>query len=196
MREQQNQKTSPASSAGRKTKGKKSGLRSSLIEWGTIFLIAIVISFGISHFLLSPTVVEGHSMENTLHNQDRVLVWKLGVSVDSLKHGDIIVFHSPDDPSRDYIKRVIALPHEYVEIENGDVYVNGKRCEEDYINTKETEAVGATAWSVGENEVFVLGDNRNPGASRDSRYFGPIAADSIIGKAVFRFFPFQNMGGL
>lgn len=133
-------------------------------------------------------------MEETLHNGDRLFVFKQGITAEGLKRGDVVVFHSPDE-NRDYIKRVVALPDEYVQIEDGMVYINGKRLEEPYINTSFTHVRENTEWLVGKDELFVLGDNRKQGASRDSRYFGTIPLRSVVGRAVFRYFPFNAFGG-
>ncbi|MDD7593215.1 MAG: signal peptidase I [Peptoniphilaceae bacterium] len=165
------------------------------IEAIRIILSAILIAFLITHFLVSSTVVEGTSMLDTLHDGDRLFVLKQGIGVSDLSRGDIIVFHAPDE-NRDYIKRVVAFPGEYVQIENGMVYINGKRLEETYINADQTLTSGATDWLVPEGELFVLGDNRLEGASKDSRFFGTISEDAIVGRAAFRYFPFDRFGGI
>lgn len=170
--------------------------RIELFDWFKVIIFAVAIAFFTTQFIFSATSVDGTSMENTLHDEDRLFVWKLGTSGQSLKRGDIIVFHAPDNPEVDYIKRVVAFPHEYVQIEDGLVYINGKRLDEPYINTAYTHTIDASEWYIDENELFVLGDNRVEGASRDSRTFGPIQMDSIVGCAFFRFYPWSNMGGL
>lgn len=167
-----------------------------LLDWVKTILGAIVIAFLLTQFVFSATTVKGRSMEDTLHNNDQLFVWKLGVDGEGLSRGDIIVFHAPDANKEDYIKRVIAFPHEYVQIKDGLVYINGERLEEPYINTAYTHTLLTTEWYVGEGEVFVLGDNRMEGASRDSRIFGPIAFDSIVGRAFFRFYPWSDLGGI
>ena len=159
-----------------------------------IIVAAILIAFLITHFIVASTVVEGSSMEDSLHSGDRLFVFKQGITAEGLHRGDIVVFHAPDE-NRDYIKRVVALPDEYVQIEDGMVYINGKRLEESYINTSFTHAAKNASWLVGKDQLFVLGDNRQEGASRDSRYFGTISVKSIVGRAVFRYFPFDAFGG-
>lgn len=161
-----------------------------------IVVSAIVIAFLITQFVMNATVVEGSSMMDTLHNHDRLFVWKLGVGTKSLKRGDIVVFRAPDDPGKDYIKRVVGLPGEFVQIKDGRVYINGDRLEEPYINVEYTHVGKTHEWYVGEDQIFVLGDNRKEGASRDSRVFGPISGDRLVGMAVFRFYPFDAFGGL
>lgn len=160
-----------------------------------IVLSALVIAFLITRFLLASTMVEGTSMQDTLQHGDRLFVLKVGLNAKRLKRGDIVVFHAPDE-KKDYIKRVIAFPHEYVQIENGLVYINGKRLEEPYIKSDFTHTGEESEWLVGEGEYFVLGDNRLEGASKDSRVFGCISQGSLVGKAIFRYFPFDDVGGL
>lgn len=172
----------------------KSGF--TLADGGRIILIAVFIAVLIIHFVLSSTIVDGHSMEETLQNGDRLIVWKLGVSEKNLSRGDLVVFHAPDDRGKDYIKRIIAFPNEYVQIDNGLVYINGKRLDEPYISNAFTHVSGNREWYVGEGELFVMGDNRQEGASKDSRIFGSIPAKSIVGKAVFRYYPLSNIGEL
>lgn len=165
------------------------------IEAVRIILAAILIAFFITHFVVSSTVVEGTSMLETLHDGDRLFVLKQGIGVSDLSRGDIIVFHAPDE-NRDYIKRVVAFPGEYVQIENGRVYINGKRLEEEYTNTDETLTAREDEWLVPDGELFVLGDNRLEGASKDSRFFGTISQDAIVGRAAFRYYPFDRFGGI
>lgn len=158
-----------------------------------ILALVIFIVFLITKFLVSSTRVEGYSMQETLHDGDRLLVFKPGSDVDSLDRGDIIVF-KPPGKNRRYIKRVIGLPNEYIQIDNGSVFVNGKRLEEDYVKSDYTYTSGKQEWYVEENKVFVLGDNREEGASEDSRIFGPIDSKTIEGHASFRYYPFSSIG--
>ncbi len=158
-----------------------------------ILAIALLVAFLITKFLVSSTRVEGSSMMETLHSGDRLLVFKPGSDVDSLERGDIIVFRPPGE-SRFYIKRVIGLPNEYVQIDNGSVFINGKRLEEDYVNSAYTYTGDKTEWYIGQGQVFVLGDNRKEGASKDSRVFGPINGNTIEGHAGFRYYPFRSIG--
>lgn len=176
-------------------KGKKEQ-ELSLRDGVKIVFIAILISLFITRFIVSSTTVDGHSMEDSLKNNDRLIVWKFSIDIKDLSRGDIVVFHAPDDEKKDYIKRVIAFPNEYVQIEDGLVYINGERLEERYINTPFTYTSLEKEWFVKEGELFVMGDNRLEGASRDSRTFGAIKQDSLVGKAIFRFFPWTRMGGI
>ncbi len=175
---------------------KPSGKSMELLDWIKTIGGAILIAFLLTQFVFSATTVKGRSMEDTLHDNDRLFVWKMGVSGDSLNRGDIIVFHAPGATKEDYIKRVIAFSHEYVQIKDGLVYINGDRLDEPYINTAYTHTLMNSEWYVGEDEIFVLGDNRIEGASRDSRIFGPIPVDSIVGRAFFKFYPWSDLGGI
>ncbi len=175
--------------AGKKTKQRKFGPVLLL----KILASALLVAFLITKFLVSATRVEGSSMLDTLHSGDRLLVFKPGSDVDNLERGDIIVFRPPGE-NRFYIKRVIGLPNEYVQIDNGSVFVNGKRLEEDYVNSDYTYTGDKAEWLIGEGEVFVLGDNRKEGASKDSRVFGPIKGNTIEGHASFRYYPFGSIG--
>lgn len=172
----------------------KRGERFDLKDWLKVIGVAVVIAFLITRFVVSTTLVDGSSMQETLHDGDKLVVLRFGLSPKELRRGDIIVFHAPDGSGKDYIKRVVGFPNEYVEIEDGLVYINGKRLEERYINTAYTHTHGDSHWYVQEGELFVLGDNRLEGASKDSRVFGPIRAQSVIGKTVFRYYPFSKAG--
>lgn len=164
-----------------------------LFEILKILLLAVLISFFVSSFIFSSAYVDGQSMSDTIHNGDRVLVVKWGNAASNLERGDIVVFHAPDE-NKDYIKRIVGMPNEYVEIENGLVYINGRRLEENYINTAYTGTDRDKSWYVPANSFFVLGDNRKKGASRDSRVFGPVSADQMVGRVTLRYFPFSRYG--
>jgi signal peptidase I len=134
--------------------------------------------------------VDGPSMEPNFYTGQRVIVSRVNYLLGLPERGEIIVFESPDDPSHDppLIKRVIGLPGDTVEIRDQHVYINGQRLNESYINEPGlTDARDGTSWTLAENEYFVMGDNRN--RSRDSRAFGPITRDHIIGEALVRYWP-------
>jgi signal peptidase I len=133
--------------------------------------------------------VDGFSMEPTLHNGEFVIVNKLAYQFGDPAHGDVIVFRYPRDPDQEYIKRVIGLPGDRVRIINGEVYVNGERIEEPYIAAAPRYQ---SEWSVPENALFVLGDNRNN--SSDSHNWGPVPLDYVIGRALFVYWPPESWG--
>ncbi|MFM1525067.1 MULTISPECIES: signal peptidase I [Helcococcus] len=163
-----------------------------IMEWARSILIAIVLAFLIKTFIFEPTRISGSSMLNTLHDNDRVLVNKITMKLSPIKRKDIIVMKF--DENKDYIKRIIGLPGEYIQIIDGKVYINGKVYEEPYINEQYTETINGFEWKLGHNQYFVMGDNRLPNGSTDSRVFGPINLDRIKGVANFRFYPFNSFG--
>ncbi|MEO6050489.1 MAG: signal peptidase I [Pyrinomonadaceae bacterium] len=165
-----------------------------------IFLIVIVfILFGV--FFVQPVVVEGTSMLPQLHDGERLLVNKLvyykfqSVSWGHIERGDIVVFWFPHDPDKSYVKRVIGLPGETVEIRNGKVIIDGKQLDEEYLDTEYNQTLPSTqAKKVDEHYYFVMGDNRDN--SSDSRYWGQVPEKYIYGKAFFRYWKPSDIGFL
>lgn len=165
-----------------------------------IFLIIIVfILFGV--FFVQPVVVEGTSMLPQLHDGERLLVNKLvyyriqSVSWGHIERGDIVVFWFPNDPDKSYVKRVIGLPGETVELRNGRVLVDGKELNEDYLDKEYTQTMPPPMTKkVEEHHYFVMGDNRDN--SSDSRYWGLVPEKYIYGKAFFRYWKPSNIGFL
>jgi signal peptidase I len=165
-----------------------------------IFLIVVVfILFGV--FFVQPVVVEGTSMLPQLHDGERLLVNKLvyykiqSVSWGHIERGDIVVFWFPNDPDKSYVKRVIGLPGEQVEIRNGKVLINGQELTEAYLDTEHNQTL--PSWPpkrVEEHHYFVMGDNRDN--SSDSRYWGLVPEKYIYGKAFFRYWKPQDAGFL
>jgi len=131
--------------------------------------------------------VDGSSMVPTLNDGQFVMVNRLVYKYSDPDHGDVVVFHYPRDPDQEYIKRIIGLPGDTVTITNGHVYINGQELDEPYIAAS-TRATGE--WQVPGDHLFVLGDNRNN--SQDSRNFGFVSMDNIIGKAIFIYWPPDN----
>lgn len=169
-------------------------------EWIKSIALAVIIAVIIKTFLFNTTYVLGYSMYPTLHERDRLFTTKVEYYVGEPTRGDIVVLEAPDDPDKDYIKRVIGVAGDIVELRDGKVFVNGKALVEDYIEkgsyTYPCEYPNdQTQWEVPEGHVFVLGDNRSKDASKDSRYLGTIPLDSIKGKAFFRYFPFNGRFG-
>jgi len=134
--------------------------------------------------------IEGSSMEPNLHNGQFLIVNKLVYYLHPPERGDVIVFQAPDSPRKDYIKRVVGLPGEEVEIVDGQVFVNGLRLEESYIAEPGTRSWGPEV--VGDFEYFVLGDNRRN--SRDSTNWGMLDGNAIIGKGWICYWPPQDFG--
>lgn len=165
-----------------------------------IFLIIIVfILFGV--FFVQPVVVEGTSMLPQLHDGERLLVNKMvyyriqSVSWGHIERGDIVVFWYPNDPDKSYVKRVIGLPGEIIEIRNGKVFVDGKELKEDYLDSEYNQTLpSAPSKKVDEHHYFVMGDNRDN--SSDSRYWGLVPEKYIYGKAFFRYWKPSEIGFL
>ncbi len=134
--------------------------------------------------------IEGYSMEPSLHAGQYLIVNKLIYHLHQPERGDIIVFEYPKAPDRDFIKRVIGLPGEEVEIRNGKVYVNGIPIAEDYISRE--PAYTYPKHTLGPDEIFVLGDNRN--SSSDSHSWGMLPMKNIIGKAWVSYWPPHQWG--
>jgi signal peptidase I len=160
-----------------------------LLETIETITLALVL-FLVINFLSARIRVDGSSMEPNFHNGDYVVVNRLAYRAGDITRGDVVVFPYPNNPEIDYIKRVIGLPGDRVAIYDGNVYVNGSAITEPYLMEPPFGNYGEHI--VPEGSVFVLGDNRNN--SEDSRSWGFLAIEDIIGKAVFRYFPFNTVG--
>jgi len=134
--------------------------------------------------------IEGQSMEANLHDGQFLIVNKLVFYLHPPERGDVVVFHSPENPRKDFIKRIIGLPGEEVEIVNGQVYINGIPLHETYVHNPAQRSWGPQV--VGEFEYFVLGDNRSN--SSDSRSWGMLDGNAIIGKAWVSYWPPPYVG--
>ncbi len=145
-------------------------------------------------FLFQPVQVIGTSMLPQLRDDQRLLINKIVYKYGSVGRGDVVVFHFPEDPSMSYIKRVIGLPGERLEIRGGRVYVNGDPLAEEYLSSAFLASRRYGPVKVPPGHFFVLGDHR--GASRDSRQWGTLEKTYIFGKAVFRYWPFEDMGSV
>ena len=147
-------------------------------------------------FVGQRTEVEGASMENTLHNGDNLIVDKLSYRFHDPERFDIIVFPFQFQDNTYYIKRIIGLPGETVQImDDGSIYINGENLEENYgMEVIKPETIGRAAEPIelGDDEYFVMGDNRND--SKDSRYWTNtfVTKDEILGKAIFRYWPISE----
>ncbi|WP_353096096.1 signal peptidase I [Tissierella praeacuta] len=171
-------------------------VKNEAMEWIKSIATAIIIAILIKTFVFNTTYVIGNSMYPTLHEKDRLFANKVSLYFGRPSRGDVIVLKAPDAPDKDYIKRVIGIEGDIVEIKDGKVYVNGSMLNEEYlINDSYTQVYDEDTWEVPEGQVFVLGDNRAEGASKDSRYFGCITVKSIKGITGFRYFPIDNRFG-
>ena len=159
-------------------------------------LLTAIIFFG-TRLAVQNYRVEGSSMYGTLHNSEFVLVNKLAYTRSEPRHGDIIVFNYPEDPSEQFVKRIIALPGDSIEIRQGSVYVNGEQLIEPYINRGAQLAGIAdrdelSFRTVPAESYFVMGDNRR--GSRDSREWGFLQRKYIVGKVWLAYWPPPDFG--
>lgn len=148
-------------------------------------VLAVVLAAILRFFIIQPFYIPSASMEPTLLINDRLIVNMLLYRFSPPKRGDIIVFRYPVDPSRDFIKRVVALEGETVEVKQGYLFVNGRRLDEPYLPKQVMSDFGPV--KVPPGDLFVMGDNRNN--SDDSRVWGPLPKQNIIGKAFVIFWP-------
>ncbi|MGH9587361.1 MAG: signal peptidase I [Acidobacteriaceae bacterium] len=172
--------------------GQRAPERNSLRLWLRDLLVSVAASFMIITFVYQPVRVEGTSMLPELRDQDRLFINKFAYHFESISRGDVVVFHYPRDPSKSYIKRVIALPGDSLRIDEGRVYVNGKRIAEPYVPLRFRDDRSMAKMVIPTNEYFVMGDHRS--ISSDSRDFGPVPRGLIYGKAAFIYWPADNMG--
>src|ERR1700681_4381435 len=175
------------------------GASSLLREVAEVVVLAIILYFGIS-FAVQAVHVEGLSMYATLDNNDYLIANKIDYRLHPPQRGDIIILRPPTDNSKDFIKRVIALPGERLFIRDGHVYINGHLLDEPYLPEAWTTLNNPAPWSVGDgavipaNDYFVMGDHRN--RSQDARIFGPISRDRVDGRAWFRIWPLDHFGNI
>jgi signal peptidase I len=173
-----------------------------LLELVETLLLALIVFVVVQLFIAQPYQVQQESMENTLMPDQYILVDKLTPKFDTYHRGDIVVFNPPanwkaDATGTPYVKRIIGLPDDTVDIRDGLVYVNGAKLDESYLfDNQPTQLSGGAAikfpLKLKADQYFVMGDHRQ--ASQDSREFGPITKDSIIGRAWLRYWPFNDFG--
>ncbi|HET7181811.1 MAG TPA: signal peptidase I [Candidatus Limnocylindrales bacterium] len=183
---------------------RQAGSLGCLFEVVETLVLTVVIFLGIQTFVAQPYKVQQGSMETTLMPDQYVLVDKLTPHWAPYKRGDIIVFDPPETwttggTSVPFIKRVIGLPGDTVQLRDGLVYVNGVQLDEPYIfeengvpQTTDPQAGGASEWVVPLDQLLVMGDHRENSA--DSRTFGPIEIKHVIGRAWLRYWPFDTFG--
>ena len=154
------------------------------IKWVIVICVLLTI---VNTFFLSIFFVDGESMEPNLHDKEVVLWRKSTVEGDVLKRGEIVLVKYPGDPDhKQYVKRVVGLPGETLEIRNNKIYINGKLLEQPYLPVYfKTEPDGV--WTMKNNEYFIMGDNREN--SNDSRVFGAVERRFVLGHALAVIFP-------
>jgi signal peptidase I len=180
----------------------KEELKREGLEWVKALGIGLIIFVVIRTFLFSNYVVEGESMMPTLQDGNKLVVNKIGYQIGELQHFDVIVFHANEE--EDYVKRVIGLPGDTVEYKDDKLYINGKYYEEPYLDKYKKQTINDKLTgdftlkeitgekTVPDGKVFVLGDNRR--GSMDSRYFGFIDEEEVVGKVNLRYWPLSEWG--
>ncbi len=169
-------------------------LLSELRFWLRDLLLAVGLAAIIIVFLYQPVKVEGTSMVPMLSDQERIFINKFVYSFEAIQRGDIVVFWYPMDRTKSFIKRVVGLPGETVEVRRGHVWVNGKELPEPYMRPDFYDTASYPATRVPPDHYYVLGDHRS--SSNDSRVWGTVDAKFIYGKAVFCYWPFDKFGSL
>lgn len=169
-----------------------------VLSWGVTLLIAFGLAILLKNYVIINATVPTGSMEHTIEPGDDLFGMRLTYKFSEPSRGDIIIFRFPDDETQKYVKRVIGLPGDTVEIKDAKIYINGAEqpLKEDYLKETWTEATGPFTFEVPEDSYLVLGDNRND--SYDARYWDHtyVTKDEIIGKAYFIYYPFKRLGSL
>ena len=163
-------------------------------DWVVSIVVAVVLAFLIREFIVELYIVDGPSMQPTLQSQERLVVNKFIYGLRNPERGEILVFEYPRDRKRDFIKRVIGVPGDTVEIKDGRVFVNDQLLSEDYILEKTRGDYPKS--TVPQGTIFVMGDNRNN--SEDSRFadVGFVPYELVKGKAVLVFWPVEQLKSL
>lgn len=155
-------------------------------------VIAAALLHLVTAFFLQPVRVEGDSMQPGIHDAERIFINKFSYRFGSVRRGDVVVFTAPSDPGKTCIKRVVGLPGETIRISGGSVYIDGERLEEPYVVPATRSEGDIDGFTIPGGNYFVLGDHRD--FSNDSRNWGPIPGDLILGRAVLRYWPPSAFG--
>ena len=167
-------------------KKKHTALRE-MVSWALVIAVSVGAALFLNRFVIVNARVTSGSMENTIMTGDRVLGLRFSYWFSDPQRGDIVIFRYPDDETQNYIKRVIGIPGDVIEIVDGRVYVNGQVLSEPYLREEPYGSFGP--YQVPEGHYFMLGDNRNN--SKDSRVWNNkfVAKDKILGKAYWIYYP-------
>lgn len=167
-----------------------SQIKKEILSWVETIVLAFVIALFINHFVIVNASVPTGSMENIIMPKDRILAFRLSYLFSEPQRGDIVVFKWPDDPEQKilYVKRVIGLPGDKVDVKDGKVYVNDVPLDEPYIK-EPMDNMSWPTYHVPEDAYFMMGDNRN--CSEDSRYWENtyVYKDKMLGKVFFKYYP-------
>lgn len=185
----------PNTDGSEKGAGQNVDMKKEILSWVFYIGFVLVLTWVIITFVGQRTRVDGRSMENTLHNGDNLIVEKLSYRFSDPKRFDIIVF-PPTGKKEYYIKRIIGLPGETVQIdEDGNIYINGELLEENYgKETIQNPGRAAQPITLGDDEYFVMGDNRNNSKDSRSEEVGNVKRSQIIGRAWLRIWPLNQFG--
>ena len=166
----------------------KESIGEEILSYVKILAVAIIVAFLFTRFIIVNAQVPSGSMENTILTGDRLIGFRLAYMFNEPKRGDIVIFKYPDDESQNFVKRIIGIPGDVININNGHVYVNGELLNEDYIREPMNSDGDELTYVVPSGSYFMLGDNRNN--SKDSRYWTNtfVSKDKIIAKVSFRYF--------
>jgi len=174
----------------------KEKYRKIITECLTYVIIIFLCVFIVPKYIVQRTIVKGTSMENTLHNGDNLLVEKVSYLFSDPERFDIVVFYPyGKDEEEYYVKRVIGLPGETIQIIGSDIFIDGEKLDENYGKEPITYAgIASSPYKLNDNEFFVIGDNRT--ASFDSRYveIGPVTREKLSGQVILRMYPFDDFG--
>ena len=174
--------------------------KSELISWVQVIVAAALIALFLNSCIIANSQVPTSSMENTIMAHDRVIGSRLSYTFSQPERGDVVIFHYPDDPTGKtyYVKRIIGLPGETVQIDaEGKIYINGEVLEENYgLETIRNAGRAAEPITLGDDEYFVLGDNRNNSKDSRSDAVGNVKRSSITGRAWLRIWPLSDIGFL
>ena len=171
------------------------GILKELLGWIVYIAVIIGLTWLIITFVGQSTRVSGHSMEATLHDGDNLIVDKLSYRFRDPKRFEIIVFPYRHKENTYYIKRIIGLPGETVQVKDGYVYIDGEKLDENYgLEVMEDAGIAAEPIELGEDEYFVLGDNRNHSSDSRDPSVGILHRDELIGRAWIRIWPLDSIG--
>src|SRR5579862_5788227 len=169
-------------------------LRTELRSWTRDLAVALGLALVIIIFLYQPVKVEGTSMAPLLSDQERIFINKFVYRFEPIHRGDVVVFWYPLDRTKSFIKRVIGLPGDTIEIRAGHLFINEKEVREPYVPAIYLDGSSYPARTIPPDSYFVMGDHRD--SSNDSRMFGAVPREDIYGKAVFAYWPTDHFGSL
>ena len=174
---------------------KERSILGELLSWLIYIVIVVILSLGIITFIGQRTKVSGHSMETTLSDGDNLIVDKISYRFRDPERFEIIVFPFQYEEHTYYIKRIIGLPGETVQVIDGYVYINGEVLDENYgLEVMDDPGIAAEPITLGGDEYFVLGDNRNHSSDSRDPSVGVLHRDDIMGRAWIRIWPLDKFG--